>query len=193
MRTQRQQELLLAAMEIVAEQGFSRLTIRNVAAAIGVTEPAVYRHFPSKLALLTAILEELQKAIVPHFRALAYGKASLEELLRHFILGIFTELEKRPAYAPFIFSEEAFHNEPRLKDELNRMMKENLDILTRAFTLLRDRGICRKDVPPEQLGLVTMGTIRMSISCRHMDNSISGSGLIHSAESLVSTLAALLG
>jgi len=78
-RTDRQREFLEAAMSIVAADGISRLTIRNVAAAIGVTEPAVYRHFASKLALLTAMLEDLQAAIVPIFRKLAGKEDTLRD------------------------------------------------------------------------------------------------------------------
>ena len=41
MLTGRQQEIINAAMTIIVEQGTHKLTIRNVATSIGVTEPAV--------------------------------------------------------------------------------------------------------------------------------------------------------
>jgi len=164
MRTERQQELLNAAVALVAKEGFSRLTIRKVAAAVGVTEPAVYRHFPNKLALMRAILEDLQASVVSHFRKLAAAEGSPEKLVSGFIRGLFSELKHKPAFAPLVFSEEAFHSEPQLRPLLLRMMRENLSLLGKAFAELQGRGIFRGDIPADRLALITMGSIRLTIT-----------------------------
>jgi AcrR family transcriptional regulator len=163
-RTERQQELLNAAVNIVAKEGFSRLTIRKVAAAVGVTEPAVYRHFPHKLALLTAILEDLQSAVIPHFQKLAVADGTPEQLVSGFIDGLFSELTNKPAFAPLVFSEEAFHSEPQLRPMLLSMMRENLAILGSSFARLQSRGLFRKDIGHEKMALITMGTIRLTVT-----------------------------
>lgn len=164
MRTERQQELLNAAVRIVAKEGFSRLTIRKVAAAIGVTEPAVYRHFPHKLALLTAILEDLQSAVVPHFQKLAVADGTPDQLVSGFIDGLFSELTNKPAFAPLVFSEEAFHSEPQLRPRLVSMMRENMAVLGTSFAELQRRSLFRRDVSPEKMALITMGSIRLTIT-----------------------------
>jgi len=189
--TERQREFIQAAEQIAAGEGLNRLTIRNVAAAVGVTEPAVYRHFPSKLALLTAILEDLQTSILPHFRKLDYGEqiGNLGKLLESFVRGLFRELESKPAYAAFIFSEEAFHTEPQLRPLLYKMLKETQWILADSFEDLQRRNICRSDLPPQQMAMVTMGTIRLSITRWHL---ASGScSLNEMADDIVSSLTAL--
>ena len=43
---------------LVADQGVSALTLREVARRAGVSQAAPYRHFPSKLALVAAVAEE---------------------------------------------------------------------------------------------------------------------------------------
>lgn len=190
MRTERQRDFLEAAIEIVAAEGFSRLTIRNVAASVGVTEPAVYRHFPSKLALVTAMLEELQASVLPLLRRLGEQAGSLDDALGRFIHGIFDELKRQPSFAPFIFSEEVFHSEPQLKPMLFRVMKENLTVLGDSIALLQDGRLCRNDASPQSLALVMMGSIRLAISAWHL-----GEGsfrLADQADQLIRTLAALL-
>jgi AcrR family transcriptional regulator len=159
-----------AAMKLVAENGFSGFTIRNVASAVGVTEPAVYRHFSNKLDLLTAMLEDLQAAIVPHFRKLSQVEGGAKRILGGFIHGIFDELKIHPSFAPFIFSEDLFHAEPHLRPMMFRVMKENLSVLTDSLEILQDRQICRKDTAAEDLSLVIMGSIRMVISQWHLSN-----------------------
>ncbi len=195
MRTERQQDFLDAAIDIVAEQGFSKLTIRNVAASVGVTEPAVYRHFASKLALVTAMLEDLQAAVLPLLRKLGEGSDDLVGTLEQFVHPLFDELKQRPAFAPFIFSEEVFHNESELKPTLYRVMGENLSVLTRSIEILQDRKICRNDIAAQSLALVILGTIRLTISAWHMgmENQSSETSRLHERKNqIIQTLSKLL-
>ena len=166
--TDRQKDFLNAAIDIVSRQGFSKLTIRNVATAVGVTEPAVYRHFPNKLALLTAMLEDLQGAILPHFRAMREGANQPRETFAGFIRGLFEEFKLRPAYAPFIFSEEIFHNEPQLREKLQRVLGGNIAVLTESFEALQIDKSCRTDIEAQQMALITLGSIRLAVSRWHI-------------------------
>ena len=51
------ERIMLAASQVFAEQGYARATTREIAAAAGVTEVTLFRHFGSKENLFTAILE----------------------------------------------------------------------------------------------------------------------------------------
>ena len=166
--TDRQKDFLHAAIDIVSRQGFSKLTIRNVAAAVGVSEPAVYRHFPNKLALLTAMLDDLQGAILPHFRELREGTDQPRKTFDGFIRGLFEEFKLRPAYAPFIFSEEIFHNEAQLREKLQRVLGENISVLTESFEALQIDKSCRTDIEAQQMALITLASIRLAVSRWHI-------------------------
>jgi AcrR family transcriptional regulator len=50
---------LEAALAVLRRDGPAQLTMRNVAAEAGVTATAIYRHFESKEALLTAVHREV--------------------------------------------------------------------------------------------------------------------------------------
>ena len=52
----RRQQLLEAALDLFAQKGFEGATTKEIAAAAGVTEAIVFRHFPNKQALHTAVL-----------------------------------------------------------------------------------------------------------------------------------------
>lgn len=194
MRTERQQEILQAAMNIVSERGMSKLTIRNVAKAVGVTEPAVYRHFPSKLALLTALLEDLHAEINRYFRSLtpsvsAYPKVVLKDALAATIGGLFQVIEEHPAYAVFFFSEEAFHSETGLRPILSGMMQETLKDLTGFFHHTQKNGACRNDLPAIEMAKVIMGSIRLTITWWHLGEE--GSLLTEASGNLSSVLSTL--
>lgn len=54
----RPREILDAARNLFASKGFETTRMDEVAAAVGVTKPAVYRYFPGKDQLISALLEQ---------------------------------------------------------------------------------------------------------------------------------------
>jgi AcrR family transcriptional regulator len=58
-RASMREPLLRAAATVVAERGYSALTLDAVGAATGVSKGGVLYHFPTKEALVAALLEEL--------------------------------------------------------------------------------------------------------------------------------------
>jgi len=53
----RRRQLLDAALELFSRKGFDGTTTREIAAVAGVTEAIIFRHFPSKQALYTSLLD----------------------------------------------------------------------------------------------------------------------------------------
>src|SRR5215471_17185553 len=54
---QRRAAIVAEAIRLFAEKGFRGATTRELAAALGVTEPVLYQHFKTKQELYTAIIE----------------------------------------------------------------------------------------------------------------------------------------
>jgi TetR/AcrR family transcriptional regulator len=53
----RRTQLLNIALDVFSQKGFDGATTKEIAAAAGVTEAVIFRHFPSKQALYQAVLE----------------------------------------------------------------------------------------------------------------------------------------
>lgn len=60
---ERRQRILDGAMALFAREGYIDTSLRDIAARVGVTKSALYHHFPSKDALLLAVLEERDRRI----------------------------------------------------------------------------------------------------------------------------------
>lgn len=56
--SQAPQRFLDAAARLFAREGFHAISMRDIARDLGVTPGAVYAHFPSKMAVLSAVFEE---------------------------------------------------------------------------------------------------------------------------------------
>jgi TetR/AcrR family transcriptional regulator len=53
----RRRQLLEAALDFFSRKGFEGTTTKEIATAAGVTEAIIFRHFPSKQALYTAVID----------------------------------------------------------------------------------------------------------------------------------------
>ena len=51
------EKILVEAMKLFSVQGFEAVSVRAIAAAVGVRDSALYKHFPSKQAIFNAIVE----------------------------------------------------------------------------------------------------------------------------------------
>ena len=58
-----QADIVDAAFEILEHKGMAAVSVRGVAAALGLTPTAMYTYFPSKNALLRAMVEQLLSTI----------------------------------------------------------------------------------------------------------------------------------
>ncbi|RPF22658.1 TetR/AcrR family transcriptional regulator [Myceligenerans xiligouense] len=75
--------ILDAALEVFAEEGFRSGSLRLIAARVGMSEAGLLHHFPSKKALLLAVLERRRESINSMMSSdFTDGEASLRGIVR---------------------------------------------------------------------------------------------------------------
>ncbi|MGH3906142.1 MAG: SACE_7040 family transcriptional regulator [Pseudonocardiaceae bacterium] len=60
----RREQILQVAARLFARHGFHGVSIAELGAAVGISGPALYRHFPGKEALLTEILVDISEYLL---------------------------------------------------------------------------------------------------------------------------------
>jgi AcrR family transcriptional regulator len=59
----RKQQIIAEATRLFSSRGFDKVTTKELAAACGVSEPALYRYFPAKEAIYEAVLSSLESRL----------------------------------------------------------------------------------------------------------------------------------
>ncbi len=54
--------ILNEALSLFAAEGYKAVTVEQIAAAVGIKAPSLYKHFPGKRAIFTAILQRMEQA-----------------------------------------------------------------------------------------------------------------------------------
>ncbi|HEY2702058.1 MAG TPA: TetR/AcrR family transcriptional regulator [Candidatus Dormibacteraeota bacterium] len=75
--------ILVAATELFRESGYHGVGVDDIGRAAGITGPAVYRHFPSKVAILIAVFDRITERLLEGGEAqLARGRSPRGRLER---------------------------------------------------------------------------------------------------------------
>ncbi|MTK44357.1 helix-turn-helix domain-containing protein, partial [Nocardia seriolae] len=69
LKAQRREQLLVAGARLIADRGFLGMRLDDLGAAVGISGPAVYRHFPNKEALLVELLVGISQRLLDGGRA----------------------------------------------------------------------------------------------------------------------------
>jgi len=154
----RREQIAEAALDIVSKDGVGGLTVRKVAKRIGLSAPALYRHYASKADIILAAVDEHCASQVSLLRRAKRANAPLD-VLREFYLSN-AELIKNHKSAIQIFISDFFRfGEKRLLDAIDRHRTLMLDELGIVFKAGQERGEIRRDIGVEELFVHYLGLI----------------------------------
>ena len=74
--------LLAAATTLFAERGFAGVSMEQLGAAVGISGPAVYRHFANKQAVLAAVLSQVSTMLLDGGQRVCSSTEAVDEQLR---------------------------------------------------------------------------------------------------------------
>jgi AcrR family transcriptional regulator len=77
----RRTEILSTAAQLFAERGYHGTTIDDLGAALGLTGPALYRHFRNKEALLAEMLLDISERLLTEGHSRVTGAGSARQAL----------------------------------------------------------------------------------------------------------------
>jgi AcrR family transcriptional regulator len=84
-KAERTDAILVAAAHLFAERGYSGVSLEEIGAAVGVSGPAVYRHFAGKQALLGSLLIGVSERLVAGGLDVSTAAASAEERMQDLV------------------------------------------------------------------------------------------------------------
>jgi len=124
-----------AAVNLFAERSYDRTSVRDIAKAVGITESAVYRHYPSKESILEAISTYMETRVyTPLPPARRVGWDTETSIFRDMLEGLPRYIMADPFLIKIvhILFIEMHHNE-KIRDYLKKEYGERADDYTEAL------------------------------------------------------------
>jgi AcrR family transcriptional regulator len=140
-RQARRRQLLTAAQAVFVAQGYHAAAMDDIAERAGVSKPVLYQHFPSKLELYLALLDQHAEVLVArvhealasttdnHARVAASVQAYFD----------FVDGEGTPGEGAFrLLFESDLRNDPAVRERVERMTMQCVEAIAR--TIAHDTG-----------------------------------------------------
>lgn len=162
--TDRQKEIMDTVMRLISEKGIQEFTIKNVSKNIGISEPAIYRHFESKMDILLGILSSFKQSTKTTLDRIRSSEISAIKQIESILFEHFQQFTANPTIAAVIFSEEIFQNDKRLSEEVFSIMQLSQDTMIALIEKGQKREEIRSDIPKESLSLIMMGALRLMVT-----------------------------
>lgn len=188
--TVRQKQIVDISIKIISEMGIQDLTMKNLSNELGISEPAIYRHFESKQKILIAVLDSFKhqnKLINENIQN--DGQTAFQHLQRSIEM-IMNKFNMNPAMSAVIFSEEIFQNQSELSEMVKNIMNSTIIFFTNLLEKGQKDGSIRTDLEKEELSIIVMGSIRHIVTVWRLsgfsiDLNKTGLKLIKSLEVLI--------
>jgi AcrR family transcriptional regulator len=180
-RVARRAQLLESALEVFVAQGYHSAAMDDIAERAGVSKPVLYQHFPGKMELYLALLEQSSDRIIDATRtALASTQDNKMRVLA--TMQVFYEYVADAQGAFRLVFESDLTNEPAVRAQVDRVTKECAEEIAKVIS--EDTGL-----PTEAAHLLAVSLVGMAqVSARFWLDS--GGGIDQSdAATLVAGLA----
>jgi AcrR family transcriptional regulator len=153
-RKARREQLLASAQEVFVSHGYHAAAMDEIAIAAGVSKPVLYQHFPSKLDLYLALLEQSTEDLVKRVQAALDGTHDNNLRVRAAIEAYFAFVDDESAAFRLVF-ESDLTNEPAV-----RSIVEGADV--RCAEAISQVIAADTGLPEDQSMLVAMGLTGMA-------------------------------
>ncbi|MDD2497286.1 MAG: TetR/AcrR family transcriptional regulator [Desulfitobacteriaceae bacterium] len=155
----RKDGIILTAIEIIDQLGIQGLTIRELASRQGITEAAIYRHFPNKKEILLGVIDHFASYDLMLRRTVESQKIKGGEGII-FLISSYTEYyENYPAISAVLFTLEAFQMEPEARDKMLDILDRRLEFINELVVNGKKQGDFADYIVSEDLVDIIFGTM----------------------------------
>ena len=157
---ERQVEIVEAALRLACESSPALITTADIATAIGVTQGAVFKHFPTKDAIWLAAMRWVRETLLHKVRAAAEEAATPVDALAGMFRAHVEFVIAHPGVPRFIFHELQQPADSAAKLEVRAVLQGYRKLLLGQLTLAIDHKLVSADLDPEAAATSFVGLIQ---------------------------------
>ncbi|HET8562102.1 MAG TPA: TetR/AcrR family transcriptional regulator [Marmoricola sp.] len=153
-RRQRREQLLGAALEVFVAQGYHAAAMDDIAERAGVSKPVLYQHFPGKLELYLALLDQACDTIISSSRDALDSTEDNKERVAATVHAFYDYVASDEGAFRLVF-ESDLTNETAVRERVERVTTECARVI--AQVIHEDTGL-----PGEQSRLLAVSLVGMA-------------------------------
>lgn len=156
----RRAEIIETALTLAFEAGPSRVTTVAIADRLGLTQPAIYRHFRSKAAMWEAINDRLGREMSDNIATVETSDAPVTERLRSLVLGQLALIRKNPALPEIMVARDPDSADAVVRATMQAQMARFHATLIALCREAQAKGTLKQGLTPQDAALLLMGILQ---------------------------------
>ena len=132
MKKDRKNIILQSLAGMLEERNLSKITTAALAEKSGITEAALYRHFPSKRSIYAELFSFCDEAIFTKCNELKKSKISSKEKVKNTYMFFMLFVEKNKGFARLLSREALSSDEQKVSENVNQFF-ERLELVLRQM------------------------------------------------------------
>lgn len=157
---ERKTQIVAEVLRLTDEIGPDRLSTTDVARAIGLSQPAIFRHFPTKSALWLAVAEDIANRLQGSWAEAEAEASGPQARLKALISAQLTAIAQTPALPSILFSRELQVDNPALRDVFRKLLSAFQGRLVAVVHDLQAAGEMKRHVNPEDVGILLTSLVQ---------------------------------
>jgi len=153
----RQAQIKEAVLDIISTEGLAKLSTKNLATKVGVSEGTIYRHFKSKKDILLSVVDDVHNNLVVKQETIAKSEMTPSVKLFTFFCKQIKYLIYNKGVTILLFSEATHANDSELKANLLQILRAQKKLLKQIVNEGILKGIWSKDVNLDDFATIYMG------------------------------------
>lgn len=147
----RRQQILEALARQLEESPGERITTAGLARAVGVSEAALYRHFPSKAKMFEGLIEFIEETVFGLTNRILQDEASAVKRIERIIVLVLGFADRNPGITRLLTGDVLIGETERLRIRIGQFY-ERLE--TQLKQVLREGELAGEIKPAEQTGAI---------------------------------------
>lgn len=154
----RRREIADAALKVIAEQGLGRFTALAIAREVGLSDAALFRHFPTKEAIVLAAIARVEEQLLAHLPA---DVGDPIERLGSFFEARIASIHENPGIARLVASDQlAQAAPPEGVARVNALRRRSVDFVGRCLQQASAAGLLADGLEPDVARTLVLGAIQ---------------------------------
>lgn len=181
----RKAEIVIAMLRLADELGPDRLTTNEVAEAVGLTQPGVFRHFPTKQDIWSAVASHISETMTEAWQNVLQREVNPKDRLTALIQVQLRQITANPAIPAILNSRELHAENAALRAQFLDLMARFQKLLVDALSEGQAQGMFRPDIAPSDAAILLISllqglAIRWSLGQRKFSLEVEGGRLLAS-------------
>lgn len=157
---ERKNEIMASALRLADELGPDSLSVEAIARDVGLTQPGVFRHFPTKQAIWEAVTDTITDRMIDGWNTVYSRGGQPVEQLRELILTQFRLIHTTPAIPAILFSRELHAKNDRLRETVFNLLAQFHQAIASQVTKAQDAGTFRRDFNVNDVSFLLIGLVQ---------------------------------